>query len=478
MDITNNTIPDHVKAIHLIAVCGTGMGALACMLKDSGFMVTGSDQHVYPPISTFLENHGIQVADGFDEKHIAYGPDLVVVGNAVSKDNPEVQAMLKMGLCFCSMPQALNHFVAGNKKSLVITGTHGKTTTSSILAWILFEAGKQDKQWDPSFMIGGILNNFNTNYRLGTGDFFVVEGDEYDTAFFDKGPKFLHFNPCMAILTSIEFDHADIFKDLDHVKDAFNRFISQMSQDSTLMAYDKDHHIDSLVPNAACRVERYGKNSNACWRLEDIRIDPPWTFFSVLRSGNVFATFKTKLIGEHNLYNALSAIGIADRLGIRVDAVQRALETFNGVKRRQEIRGVKNGVTVMDDFAHHPTAVRETIKAVKDHVLSGRLIAVFEPRTNSSMRDVFQHVYPLSFDHADVVCIRKPPLLKKIPEHQRFSSEKLVDDLISSGKTAHYFTDTQDIIAFLVKQVQPGDVVLIMSNGGFDNIHERLLQSL
>jgi UDP-N-acetylmuramate: L-alanyl-gamma-D-glutamyl-meso-diaminopimelate ligase len=282
----------------------------------------------------------------------------------------------------------------------------------------------------------------------------------------------------MAILTSIEFDHADIFKDLDHVKDAFNRFISQMSQDSTLMAYDKDHHIDSLVPNAACRVERYGKNSNACWRLEDIRIDPPWTFFSVLRSGNVFATFKTKLIGEHNLYNALSAIGIADRLGIRVDAVQRALETFNGVKRRQEIRGVKNGVTVMDDFAHHPTAVRETIKAVKDHVLSGRLIAVFEPRTNSSMRDVFQHVYPLSFDHADVVCIRKPPLLKKIPEHQRFSSEKLVDDLISSGKTAHYFTDTQDIIAFLVKQVQPGDVVLIMSNGGFDNIHERLLQSL
>jgi len=282
----------------------------------------------------------------------------------------------------------------------------------------------------------------------------------------------------MAILTSIEFDHADIFRDLDHVKDTFNRFISHMSPDSTLLAYDKDHHIDTLVPNAACRVERYGKNSNACWCLSKISIDPPWTLFSVLFHGKTLGVFKTRLIGEHNLLNTLAAIGIAINLGISADAVKKAIETFQGVKRRQEVRGSKNGVTVIDDFAHHPTAVKETIKAVKAHVSSGRLIVVFEPRTNSSMCNVFQHVYPLSFDHADVVCISKPPLLHKIPEHQRFSSEKLVDDLRSAGTCAHYFTDTQDIIAFIVKEAEPGDFVLIMSNGGFDNIHARLLKSL
>lgn len=478
VNLMKNKIPSDVKKIHLIAICGTGMGALACMLKESGYDVTGSDQNVYPPVSTFLANMGIKVSDGFDEKNIKYRPDLVVVGNAVSKDNPEVKTMLNMGICFCSMPQALNRFVADNKKTLVVTGTHGKTTTSSILAWILYEAGKKEKKWDPSFMIGGILSNFNKNCRLGKGDFFIVEGDEYDTAFFDKGPKFLHFDPYMAILTSIEFDHADIFKDIDHVKNTFNSFISNISPSGTLLACDGYNIIEQLVKDAACCVEMYGKNISSCWCLGDIKTDPPWTTFSVLKYGKTFASFKTLLMGEHNLYNLVSAIAIADKLKIPVSLVKKAIETFKGIKRRQEIRGVKNSITVMDDFAHHPTAVRETVKAVKPYVNSGRLIAVFEPRTNSSMRDVFQDVYPSSFDHADIVCIRKPPLLKKIPKHQRFSSEKLVEDLIYAGKSAHYFSDTKDIISFLVKETMPGDLVLVMSNGGFDNIHENLLKSL
>jgi UDP-N-acetylmuramate: L-alanyl-gamma-D-glutamyl-meso-diaminopimelate ligase len=473
MDLSKNQIPAHVKSIHLIAICGTGMGALAGMLKDKGYKVTGSDQKVYPPMSEFLSGKGIDISDGFHEKNVDYGPDLVVVGNAVSKDNPDVTGMRQKGLYFCSMPQAVNRLIMQGKQSLVVAGTHGKTTTASILAWILYTAGL-----DPTFMIGGILNNFKSNYRLGNGEHMVIEGDEYDTAFFDKGPKFLHYDPSVAILTSIEFDHADIFKDLGQVKQAFNAFISGISDRHTLIAFDQDKHIAELVRGKRCRMVKYGRNTNAVWQLGSVTISRPWTFFDVLKHDTLFGTFKTRLMGEHNLLNALSAVAAADRLSISEEALAAAFETFEGVRRRQEVRGEKSGITVMDDFAHHPTAVKETIRAVKPFCPGGRLIAVFEPRTNSSMRNVFQNIYPLSFDGADMICIRQPSLLEKIPLQERFSSQQLVADLKDQGKNAHYFTDTDAIIDFLVTEAKSGDLILVMSNGGFDNIHERLLKSL
>lgn len=473
MDMKKNQIPGAVQTIHLIAVCGTGMGALACMLKDLGFEVTGSDQKIYPPMSDFLMQKGIQIKDGFKAENLSHGPDLVIVGNAVSRDNPEVEELDRLGICFCSMPQALNNFVAAGKQTLLVSGTHGKTTTSSILAWILFEAG-----YEPSYMIGGLLKNFNSNYRLGSGAYFVVEGDEYDTAFFDKGPKFLHFQPKMAVLTSVEFDHADIFNDLDHVKDIFKKFVSMLPASSTLLAFDGDRNVAEVIDQHHCRVEQYGQKASSPWRLGSVAAEPPWTIFEVYKNNTSFGRFKTRLYGEHNLLNVLAVIAMADGLHIPVNVIAAALQTFEGIKRRQEIRGQKRQITVMDDFAHHPTAVRETVRAVKSVISNGRLIAVFEPRTNTSMRSVFQNEYPTVFDPADIICIRKPPLLNKIPSGQRFSSEQLVEDLKNRGKDAHYFRDTDTILKFLLSNLRPQDFVLIMSNGGFDNIHERLLENL
>jgi len=395
------------------------MGALACMLAEKGYAVTGSDQGIYPPMSTFLARKGIDVTQGFRSENIPPDTDLVIIGNAVRRNNPEAVATRVGGYCYCSLPQALNHFAAKGKETLLFTGTHGKTTTSAMMAWILHYANL-----DPSFMIGGILKNFDANYRLGNGRHMVIEGDEYDTAFFDKGAKFLHFQPHLAVLTSVEFDHADIF------------------------------------------------------RLTDVSVNQSATNFQVLHNNQPHGRFTTRMLGEHNLLNALSVIAMAAHLNIPTDTVSEALLSFKGIKRRQEKRGIVRGITVMDDFAHHPTAVRETIRAVKPICTDGRLIAVFEPRTNTSMRDVFQTVYPGAFDDADLICIRKPPLLEKVPKGQRFSSEQLVEDLNQRGKTAHFFPDTDTLLDFLTAEAVSGDVVLIMSNGEFDNIHDRLLKRL
>jgi UDP-N-acetylmuramate: L-alanyl-gamma-D-glutamyl-meso-diaminopimelate ligase len=309
MDMDKNQIPASVNKIHLIAVCGTGMGALACLLKDGGFEVTGSDQKAYPPMSDFLTHKGITVLEGFEEKNLQYGPDLVVVGNAVSKDNPEVVAMQKLELNFCSMPQAINRFMAAEKKPILITGTHGKTTTAAILAWIFYAAGL-----DPSFMIGGILKNFDSNYHLGGGEYIIIEGDEYDTAFFDKGPKFLHYDPFMAILTSVEFDHADIYADMGQVNQAFGDFVWNISEKSLLVAFDSDDNIKSLLNDSRCRIENYGKKIKSAWQLDKVSVDPPWTHFQVLKHGQSIGIFQTKLMGEHNLLNTLAAVAIAVNL--------------------------------------------------------------------------------------------------------------------------------------------------------------------
>ena len=472
MDLAKNQIPENVRRIHLIAVCGTGMGALACILKDLGYGVTGSDQHVYPPMSTFLKDKGISLTQGYRPENLAYGPDLVVVGNAVSKDNPEVLEMARMGISFCSMPQAVNTFAGKGKQTILVTGTHGKTTTSSLIAWLLHRAGL-----GVSFVIGGILANFNSNYYLDTGDYLVVEGDEYDTAYFDKGPKFLHYDPTIAVLTSVEFDHADIFRDLDHIKQAFSTFISGLSSDAALVAYQHDSNVDHVIRTASCNVVRYGKKEGD-WSVKPIRIDPPWTIFDVYKAHHFYGRFQTPMPGEHNLSNTLAAIAVADQLNVPKQIIQEALKSFKGVRRRQEIRGIKNGIVVIDDFAHHPTAVKKTIQAIKAYYSENRLIAVFEPRTNTSMRNIFQDVYPKAFDSADKICIRKPALLKKIPSEDRFSSQRLVKDLNKRGLDATCFENTDEIVDFLTQAARPGDVILVMSNGGFDNIHERLLEKL
>lgn len=469
----NNRIPENVKKIHLIAICGTAMAALAAMLKDLGYEVTGSDRNVYPPMSIFLEENGINIFEGFHGDHIAGDVDLVVVGNAVRRENPEALKVIESGQCFCSMPQALNHFVAKDKKIILVTGTHGKTTTSSILAWLLYHAG-----FDPSFMIGGIVKNFDSNYRLGKGVYIVMEGDEYDTAFFDKGAKFLHYVPHMAVLTGVEFDHADIFRDLDHVKNTFELFISRIPAESTLFAFSEDDNVSELINKGRFQLEKYGCNAADNWQLDQITIDSPWNCFSVKKNGKPFHSFKSMMPGRHNMMNMLAAIGISHKLGISKEKITEGLELFKGAKRRQEIRGEKRGITIIDDFAHHPTAVKETIRAVKNTYPEKRLIAVFEPRTNTSMRKTFQDVYPTVFDDADLICIREPSMLEKVPENERFSSSKFAEDLKARGLDTHLFPDTDQIIDFLCQNTVSGDNVLIMSNGGFDNIHERLLAAL
>lgn len=473
LDPGRNVIPETVASVHMTAVCGTAMGALAAALQEKGIVVTGSDAGVYPPMSTFLAGRGIMVTEGFSAENLAYAPDLVIVGNAVRWDNPEVGAIMEKRLPYCSMPQAVRRFLVEDRQAVVITGTHGKTTTSAIVAWLLSYAGR-----DPSFLIGGILGNFNANYHAGGGECAVLEGDEYDTAFFDKGAKFFHYRPDVAVLTGVEFDHADIFNDLAHVISVFDQFVSRMNPASRLIAFDDDPNVARLIAGKTCRIETYGEKPDSYWRAEKSRIDFPYNVFDVMKNKAYFGRFQTTLIGAHNRMNALAAVAVAAGMGISAEVIAEGLASFKGVKRRQEVRGVKNGVMVIDDFAHHPTAVQKTVAAVKAFYPASRLFAVFEPRTNTSMRSVFQEIYPASFDGADVVCIRKPPLLEKIPEGQRFSSEKLVADLKERRMDAHYFSDTEEIIDFVATRADSGDIILIMSNGGFDNIHERLLDAL
>jgi UDP-N-acetylmuramate: L-alanyl-gamma-D-glutamyl-meso-diaminopimelate ligase len=473
LDPALNRIPTNVRHVHLIAVCGTAMGALACMLKEQGVAVTGSDLKVYPPMSDFLRHRGVMVDEGFDPRHLDHDPDLVVVGNAVRRDNPEVGAVADRGLAYCSMPQAINRFAAAQRRQVVVAGTHGKTTTSSLTAWILDQAGLA-----PSFLIGGILKNFQSNYHTGSGDVIVLEGDEYDTAFFDKEAKFFHYRPQVAVVTGVEFDHADIFRDLDHVRSTFQRLLAGLSPHSLLLAFDADAILDELVGGTPARVLRYGQSRGADWRIDAVAVASPWTHFDLFRQGRLWGHFRSPLMGAHNLANTAAALAAAESLGVDYRRAAEALENFAGVRRRQEVRGTAGGVTVMDDFAHHPTAVRETIAAVKPHFPSGRLIAVFEPRTNTSMRRVFQDIYPACFDGADLVLVRRPSAIDKVPAVERFSSTRLVADIAARGREAHYFETTEAIIDFLVAGCRQDDLVLVMSNGGFDDIHQRLLDAL
>lgn len=461
------------KHIHLTAICGMGMGAFAGLLCEAGYRITGSDQNVYPPMSTYLENMGIELMSPFSAGNLREKPDMVVVGNAVRRDNPEMDGVRDMKIPYQSFPAALKEYFLKGKKPLVVAGTHGKTTTSAMLSWTLESAGL-----DPGFLVGGILKNFDSSYKLGRGEFFVVEGDEYDTAFFDKGPKFMHYMPFGAILTSVEFDHGDIYKDIGQIKKAFENFVGLIPRDGFLIACGDYENVSEVISAACCRKETYGRSAGCDWTAAEISLGEKGGRFKALYRGKSVGDFEITMPGEHNILNALAVIALLVNHGVSAETVSRGLKTFSGVKRRQELRGTERGVDVIDDFAHHPTKVRETVKAIRSKYPSGRVWAIFEPRTNTSRRAFFQNEYVNSFDGADGVVIAGVFNSEQIDENDRFSPQRLVEDLIKRGKNAFYIPDADDIVAYVSDQVRSGDVILVMSNGGFHSIHEKILDSL
>jgi len=473
LDPALNCFPEDIRHIHLMGICGTGVGALAGMLKSAGFQVTGSDQQIYPPMSDFLATQSIVVQSGYSPDNLEPRPDLVVVGNVIRRENPEALALAERAIPYVSFPQALSHFFIRDKVSLVVAGTHGKTTTSSLLASLLREIGAE-----PSFMIGGLVQAFGRNFNVTDGRYFVAEGDEYDTAFFDKGPKFLHYRSRIAILTSIEFDHADIYADIEAIKVSFAKLVASMPPDGFLVACWDDPIVREVCREAKCTVVSYGSSDDCDWQVTGLSVSPLFTSFQVNRNGVSFGNYENVLPGRHNALNALAVIAVLDILGFARQDVALGLRKFQGVRRRQEVRGVARGVTVIDDFAHHPTAVRETLSALAAAYAGHRLVAVFEPRTNSSRRKVFQEAYASAFDAAAEVLVREPAPLTNIPVEEQFSSRQLVDNLASRGLRAGYFSTTEEVLSYLDGSVRNGDVVAIMSNGGFDNIHQRLLDVL
>lgn len=465
--------------IHFIAIAGTGMGSLAGLLRARGHRVTGSDEGVYPPMSTALEKWGIPVYEGFSPLHVSDPrPDRVVIGNVVRRENPEARAAIDSGIPYVSFPDALHEYAIRGKHSVVVTGTHGKTTTTSLLAALLLETGQ-----DPSVLVGGIAANLDGSFRDGGGAHFVVEGDEYDTAFFDKTPKFLHYGARTAILTSVEFDHADIYRDLDHVKSAFREFVASLPESGALVANLDDEDVRDVVAGAPCRVVGYGLERRPdAWHVALGEVGPEGQDLALTLPGGAQVAARLPFPGRHNAANALAAIACAAELGIPADEAARALRAYAGVKRRQELRGEPGGIAVIDDFAHHPTAVRETLAAVRAQYAGRRLVAVFEPRSNTSRRAVFQQAYAEAFDAADRVVISEvgdAPIYSNTGEvTERFSSARLVGALAARGVEAIALADPDAILAHLAERLRPGDVVLVMSNGSFGGLCGRLVERL
>jgi len=449
------------------------MAALAGMFHEIGCTVTGSDQAAYPPMSDFLKELGIEVKQGYSPSNLMPQPDLVVVGNVIRRSNPEAIALEASAIPFTSMPGALEAYFTENKTRIVVAGTHGKTTVSSMIAWILFRTGS-----DPGFMIGGLPANFKKNYRLGKGPFFVLEGDEYDTAYFDKSPKFLHYFPHVAVVTSCEFDHADIYNDLEQIRGEFRRFIGLLPSEGNLVAFGEDETVMSLVRNSASQVHTYGSRENMDWFPARQCLRDKGIGVEIIYRGRRVASGTLPIIGDHNVLNAVAAIAAVHCVGVDPQKAFEALEAFAGVRRRQEILAAEAGILVIDDFAHHPTAVKVTSSGVRLRFPGRRLVAVFEPRTNTSKRAFFQQQYISAFLDADVIILREPRDVSTIPEAGRLSSMKLATDLSRLGKKAKSFSDTEGLLAFLTEELQSNDVVLIMSNGSFDNLNNRLLEVL
>src|SRR6267378_2118514 len=457
------------KHIHLIGVCGTAMASLAGMLHERGFRVTGSDSASYPPMSDFLASLEIPVAQPFATANLEPRPDMVVVGNAISRGNVELEHILDRRIPFCSLPQLLHDEFLRGKEVLVVAGTHGKTTTTSMLAWIFHTAGLQ-----PSFRIGGIAENFGSSFALGKGKHFILEGDEYDTAFFDKGPKFLHYFPDAVILTSVEFDHADIYPDLDAVETSFKRLVNLVPRRGRIVALDAGASVERCVGKAFCPVDRYGSREASNWRIRNPRFQPARTSWSVLRDGKPWADFKFDLGGEYNVCNATAAAAMATTYGISKEGIQAALKTFKSVKRRLEIKAQVNGVTIIDDFAHHPTAIAGTLTALRARYPGARLWVILEPRSNTLRRNVFQRELANSLALADEVIVAGGFKSDAIPQAERLDLMALGADVEQHGKRARIISGTNGIVQAIAPELRSGDVVAILSNGGFDGIYEKL----
>ncbi len=457
------------RHIHLIGICGTAMASLAGMLKSRGLHVTGSDAAAYPPMSDFLVSMGVKVGQPFAEKNLEPRPDLVVVGNAISRGNVELEYVLDQRIPYTSMAALLREEFLHDRETLVVAGTHGKTTTTSMLSWIFHTAERK-----PNFLIGGIAENFGSSFAVTGGREFIIEGDEYDTAYFDKGPKFMHYFPDSAILTSVEFDHADIYKNLDEVKTAFRRFVNLIPRRGKLIAWDASGNVTDCVRSALCKVERYGFEFRSFWRITDMNFEPEKTSWTVLRDDKQWAHFSFPLAGEYNVLNATAAAALSSHYGIEPRTIARALESFRSVKRRLEVKAEVKGITIIDDFAHHPTAIAQTLGALRTRYNGRRLWAILEPRSNTLRRNVFQHDLVKSLSVADEVVVASIFKSEAIPEAERLDVGSVVAALQQEGRAARQLATADEIVNSIAPELKAGDVVAILSNGGFGGIYEKL----
>jgi UDP-N-acetylmuramate: L-alanyl-gamma-D-glutamyl-meso-diaminopimelate ligase len=463
------------KHIHLIGICGTAMASLAGMLRSQGHHVTGSDTTAYPPMSDQLRAMGISIMEPYTEQNLDPTPDLVIVGNAISRGNPELERVLDERIPMTSMAAMIHdEFLAGRER-LVVCGTHGKTTTTSMLAWMYEVAARQDARWKPSFLIGGVAENFGTSFHVAEGEkAFILEGDEYDTAFFDKGPKFLHYFPDVAILTHVEFDHADIYADLAAVKTAFMRMVNLIPRRGRLIAFDASANVTECASKAFCRVERYGFQTGSFWQVTDMQQAGSSTSWTLLRGGEHFANLTLPMAGEHNALNATAAAALAAGQGIPAEVIIEALASFRSVKRRLEVCAEVAGITIIDDFAHHPTAIRETLRALRAAYPGRRLWAVLEPRSNTLRRNVFERELIDSLALADDVVIAAAFKSEAIPVLERLDPDHLVGALLARNISATLSPDADTIVSDITPRLRSGDVVAILSNGGFGGIYEKL----
>ena len=457
-----------IKSVHFVGIGGTAMASAAVAMQEKGFAVSGSDQNVYPPMSTFLADRKIEAVNGYAERNLAHKPDLVVIGNAISRGNPEAEFVLDHKLRYCSLPELLKEFFIRGKRAIVVCGTHGKTTTTALLAWVFEHNGL-----NPGYLIGGIPNNFSQGARFTDSEWFIIEGDEYDTAFFDKRSKFVHYQPEIGIINNLEFDHADIFDNLDAIKKTFSHFIRIIPRNGLLLGNGDDANLAPLLDVTHCPVKRFGLGDDNAVHAFNIRYGPTATEFEIPSF-----KFHLNLIGEFNVRNALAVVACAKHCGLKNQQIQSAFETFKGVKRRMEVRGVAGGVTLIDDFGHHPTAIHATLRALRLKYPHEKIWALFEPRSNTTRRKVFQEELPGAFADADAVVISEVARLEQIAPEERLNPEKLMQDLKTAGREAAYLPDADSIIAHVAKNAQGGDIVVVFSNGGFGGIHTKLLERL
>jgi UDP-N-acetylmuramate: L-alanyl-gamma-D-glutamyl-meso-diaminopimelate ligase len=459
--------------IHLLGISGTAMASLAGLLEEKGYEVSGSDEHCYPPMSVLLAELGIEVLSPYDPSNLPKDPDLVVVGNALSRGNPELEAVLERRLDYASMPETLKDLFLRDRYPVVVAGTHGKTTTTALVSWLLEAAGR-----NPGFLIGGVAANFRRSFRVGTGEPFVVEGDEYDTAYFDKGPKFLHYLPRVAVVGNVEFDHADIYRDVEEVERAFRLFVNLVPRNGLLVAGVESERVRKLVRGAPSPVTTFAAEGEADWTTEVLSSGPEGTSFRIKKEGALFAELEAPFWGRAALRNVLAAAASAHHCGASAQEIVNGLETFRGVRRRLEVRGSARGVTVVDDFAHHPTAIRETVLAAREKFPGGRLLAVFEPRSFTSRSRVFQKEMAEALSHADEVVVARVFSSSRLAPEEELSEETLVADLKAKGTEAAFLPEVSEIVDLLAARCRPGDVVLAMSNGSFDGLHQKLLDEL